>query len=70
MKNRNKSSVFETIKNLVSLVKLGQIASLKISGRDIVLLLGKTGAGKSSLIHFLHGIKISVRVQDAFDDYV
>jgi len=40
------------------LIKNGIAASVKLAGKDVVFLFGKTGAGKSTMIHFLSGIRI------------
>jgi len=42
---------------LVDLLKQGKLASKGVEGKDVLLLLGKTGAGKSTTIKFIGGAK-------------
>jgi ribosome biogenesis GTPase A len=40
---------------LMSCVRLGQRQSFKATNQDIVIFVGNTGAGKSTIINYLHG---------------
>jgi hypothetical protein len=40
------------------LIELGREAALQTKGKDIVVVIGTTQAGKSTLINFLHGCKM------------
>lgn len=39
--------------------KTGLKACVQTLERDVIFLLGKTGSGKSTMVHFLSGIKIA-----------
>ena len=41
------------IPHLIRLIKVSEKESLKVEGKDIVLLLGTTGSGKSTFLHFI-----------------
>lgn len=43
---------------MVEYLQNGMKASLQTEGKDICLLMGTTGCGKSTMIYFLAGIKI------------
>ena len=46
------------IPHLIRLIKVSEKESLKVEGKDIVLLLGTTGSGKSTFLHFICGSKM------------
>ncbi len=41
---------------LVENIQKGIDASSKTKGKDVVFLIGKTGSGKSTLVHFLNRV--------------
>lgn len=47
------------IKLMVSLISQAELACSEIVDKDIILLLGPTGSGKSTTIHFLAGSELS-----------
>ena len=44
---------------LVEKIKNGIDASFKTIGKDVEFLIGTTGAGKSTIVHFLSRVKIT-----------
>jgi hypothetical protein len=46
------------ISKIAKYIEETTVASLKTEGKDIVMLMGKTGTGKSTFIHFLQEIPI------------
>eukprot|EP01031_Cornospumella_fuschlensis_P024805 gene24805-29975_t len=47
------------IDRLSSLVACGKEEVEALRGKDVVLIIGKTGVGKSTFIQFIHGVKFS-----------
>ena len=47
-------SVFN-VSSCLELIGKSRQAGIKLAGQDVILLLGRTGAGKSTLIHWLCG---------------
>eukprot|EP01031_Cornospumella_fuschlensis_P025016 gene25016-30218_t len=47
------------IDRLSSLVACGEEEVDALRGKDVVLIIGKTGVGKSTFIQFIHGVKFS-----------
>ncbi len=60
---RNDIAVLDT-DFLVDLLKQNKEAARRIVGKDVVLLLGNTGAGKSTTIHFLGGSTMQMVVDE------
>ena len=48
------------IQGLVKSIEEGMRASVKTKGKDGIFILGKTGSGKSTMIHYLDGVQIQV----------
>lgn len=48
----------EAILGINTGVKIGSKVSAKIRGQEILVVLGSTGAGKSTIINYLHGCKL------------
>jgi hypothetical protein len=55
------------IREFQVLVSKARAASDSVKGQDILLLLGRTGAGKSTTIHFLAGSKMERKKVDGLD---
>ncbi len=55
------------IRSLISLIKKVDEAAKSIEKRDVFLVLGMTGVGKSTLIHFLAGSKMGFPKIETFD---
>jgi len=53
-----------------SLVKEAEKAVERVRGREVLLLLGFTGAGKSTTIHYLAGSTMELVKQDQFPPYI
>ena len=60
---RNDIAVLDT-DFLVDLLKQNKEAARRIVGKDVILLLGNTGAGKSTTIHFLGGSEMQMVVDE------
>jgi GTP-binding protein EngB required for normal cell division len=52
---------------MISLIQDFDTAAQMIAGKDIILILGETGAGKSTTIHFLAGSEMEEVVINGFD---
>ena len=48
------------IQGLVKSIEEGMRASVKTKGKDGIFILGNTGSGKSTMIHYLDGVQIQV----------
>ncbi len=71
LRERSSSVRFKTdpfdIATMVLLIRKAEEAVAKIAGKNIILLLGATGVGKSTTIHFLAGSKMAKQKMHGLD---
>ncbi|ETO31352.1 Helicase conserved domain containing protein, partial [Reticulomyxa filosa] len=65
-KNEQEEKRFN-IKLMLELVKKAEEAEAQIKDKNVILFLGGTGAGKSTLIHFLSGSKMEQQTVNGID---
>ena len=59
MKNPNgQMSDAERLELLMYCISLGEASASKAEGQDVVMVVGNTGAGKSTYINIIHGCKM------------
>ena len=53
-------TVTQSITLLAACLKIGEERSTKTTAKDITIVIGNTGAGKSSLVNYLAGCKMKL----------
>ena len=54
----------ESIELLTTCIRLGQSSAERISGRECVIMIGNTGAGKSTFVNYLSGCTMALKTPD------
>jgi ABC-type Fe3+/spermidine/putrescine transport system ATPase subunit len=54
---------------LVDLIQKNQSVALHIKGKKVIFLLGPTGVGKTTLVHFLAGSKFIKFADSCYDNF-
>jgi len=50
--------IMKSIDLLAGCMNLGKQAARKVEGKDVVIIIGDSGAGKSTFINYVHGCKM------------
>ena len=64
--NIDGDQIFFDLRKLLFFIKCGVETQQNLDGKEIVLFLGQSGAGKSTTIHYLHGIKMIKKQIETF----